>query len=126
MRYTYVGIDARGFTYQFLGELFRWAHIWARSLIPVKTQLASYSIQDSSAVLVCKLCYVSHSRDTAQGSNRNDNVDAAAAGDNGSGEDEYADMPLLGRRDLTAVAADSAAVACDKSPHDLFIDDSYV
>ena len=92
----------------------------------VKTQLASYSIQDSSAVLVCKLCYVSHSRDTAQGSNRNDNVDAAAAGDNGSGEDEYADMPLLGRRDLTAVAADSAAVACDKSPHDLFIDDSYV
>ena len=34
--YTYVGIDARGFTYQFLAELFRWAHIWARSWIPVK------------------------------------------------------------------------------------------
>ena len=28
MRYTYVGIDARRFTYQFLGELFRVRHIW--------------------------------------------------------------------------------------------------
>ena len=41
MRYTYVGIDARGFTYQFLGELFRWAHIWARSLIPVKLSIGT-------------------------------------------------------------------------------------
>ena len=28
MRYTYVGINARRFTYQFLGELFRVRHIW--------------------------------------------------------------------------------------------------
>ena len=28
MRYTYVGIDARQFTYQFLGELFRVRNIW--------------------------------------------------------------------------------------------------
>ena len=41
-------------------------------------------------------------------------MDAAVAGDNGSGEDEYADMPPLERRDQTAVvAADSAAVACE-------------
>ena len=38
MRYTYVGIDARGFTYLFLGELFLWAHLWARSWIPVKQE----------------------------------------------------------------------------------------
>ena len=29
MQYTYVGINARGFTYQFLGELFRVRHIWS-------------------------------------------------------------------------------------------------
>ena len=29
MRYTYVGIRARRFTYQFLGELFRVCHIWS-------------------------------------------------------------------------------------------------
>ena len=28
MRYTYVGIDARQFTYQFLGEIFRLCHTW--------------------------------------------------------------------------------------------------
>ena len=28
MRYTYVGIDARQFTYQFIGGLFRVRHIW--------------------------------------------------------------------------------------------------
>mmetsp|Transcript_14544 Transcript_14544/g.31047 ORF Transcript_14544/g.31047 Transcript_14544/m.31047 type:complete len:195 (+) Transcript_14544:201-785(+) len=71
----------------------------------VKAQLAKYSIKDSSAVLVCKLCYVNHSRDAAQGLITN--TTAAVTCDDGRGEDQWVDMPLLGRRNSTAVAADS-------------------
>ena len=51
MRYIFVDIDARRFTYQFLGELFRWAYIIQdRSLIPVKYYGFTYLSEEK----VCK------------------------------------------------------------------------
>ena len=47
MRYTYVGMDARRFTYQFLGELFRLRHICRVTWKAVNARDALHDLADA-------------------------------------------------------------------------------